>query len=194
MKPDYYRVLGVSPQAAEKEIHLAYRRMAQDHHPDRNRSGETAESVSMALLNEAWATLGDASCRRAYDRSRRVPEPGEVQEAILAAARALLCGEEEESGNDLLVSTGPVRLAVRLVPGLGAEELNVWLQSVGVVRGPKPVDCAVVLACRVLAREEAGLRLRTLRFPAVAIDLIESRAFGEFPCSVSEGLFRPFLL
>jgi molecular chaperone DnaJ len=54
-------------------IRAAYVRLAKQHHPD---AGGTAER--MVALNEAWAVLGDAQQRAAYDRARRatpLPQP-----------------------------------------------------------------------------------------------------------------------
>ena len=76
---DPYRILGVSHDADRHTIQTAYRRLARRHHPDFGGDQEL-----MAVVNEAWAVLGDASRRDAFDakRSRRpaanvivTPEP-----------------------------------------------------------------------------------------------------------------------
>lgn len=54
---DYYRVLGVPPQATEAEIKRAYRRLAQRCHPDVSKEPEAEERFK--ILSEAYATLGD---------------------------------------------------------------------------------------------------------------------------------------
>lgn len=59
----HYEVLGVSSTASADEIKRAYRLQARRHHPDV--SG--ADDATMQALNLAWATLGDADRRRAYD-------------------------------------------------------------------------------------------------------------------------------
>ena len=67
---DYYAVLGVLPDATQKEITTAYRKLAMQFHPDVNPSEEAKER--MPLLNEAYAVLGDAEKRKQYDA--REPE------------------------------------------------------------------------------------------------------------------------
>jgi curved DNA-binding protein CbpA len=65
--PDHYALLNVAPDAHVETIRLAYRALAQQHHPDH--PGGSTES--MIALNKAWAGLRDRTGREAYDRSRR---------------------------------------------------------------------------------------------------------------------------
>lgn len=62
---DYYRILGVSRQATDKEIKQAYRQLARQFHPDVN-PDPTAED-KLKEINEAYAVLSDAEKRRRYD-------------------------------------------------------------------------------------------------------------------------------
>ena len=64
---DYYRTLGVSRTADEKEIKKAYRKLAQQYHPDKNPGDKTAEQ-RFKEINEAYAVLSDADKRSKYDR------------------------------------------------------------------------------------------------------------------------------
>lgn len=64
---DYYAILGVSRNAAEKEIKQAYRRLARKYHPDVNPGDKTAES-KFKEINEAHEVLSDAEKRKKYDR------------------------------------------------------------------------------------------------------------------------------
>lgn len=66
---DYYSILGVSAQASAREIKEAYRRMAFDHHPDRNRDNPAAVEA-MKRVNEAYAVLSNPAQRREYDALR----------------------------------------------------------------------------------------------------------------------------
>lgn len=64
---DYYRILGVDPQATEEEIRVAYRRLALKYHPDRNPNDPQAEE-RFKEVNEAYGVLGDPKKRAEYDR------------------------------------------------------------------------------------------------------------------------------
>ena len=66
---DYYRVLGVKPNASPQEIHAAYRRLARAYHPDCY-PGSTRSLVRMARVNVAKSVLLDPNMRAAYDLSR----------------------------------------------------------------------------------------------------------------------------
>ena len=64
---DYYKILGVSRSATEKEIKQAYRRLARKHHPDVNPGDKSAEA-RFKDINEAHEVLSDAEKRKKYDR------------------------------------------------------------------------------------------------------------------------------
>jgi DnaJ-class molecular chaperone len=66
MTQDYYKVLGIAPNATVNELKNAYRRLAFQYHPDRNQSDTTANR-KMEDINEAYATLSDPVKRRKYD-------------------------------------------------------------------------------------------------------------------------------
>lgn len=65
---DYYEVLGVTPDADEKAIKSAYRRLARKYHPDVSKEPDAEEKFKAA--NEAHEVLGDATKRAEYDRIR----------------------------------------------------------------------------------------------------------------------------
>jgi len=62
---DPYKILGISHDADRHTIQVAYRRLARRHHPDFGGDQEL-----MAVVNEAWAVLGDATRREAFDAKR----------------------------------------------------------------------------------------------------------------------------
>lgn len=64
---DYYKVLGVSRNANEKEIKTAFRKLAQQYHPDKNQGDDKAEQ-KFKEVNEAYTVLSDADKRSHYDR------------------------------------------------------------------------------------------------------------------------------
>jgi molecular chaperone DnaJ len=66
-KRDYYEVLGVVRTASEQEIKSAYRKMALQHHPDRNPGNSEAEETFKEAA-EAYAVLSDPQKRAQYDR------------------------------------------------------------------------------------------------------------------------------
>ena len=63
---DYYAVLGVPKTASQSDIKKAYRKLAREHHPDRN-SGDAASERKFKDVNEANAVLSDPEKRKQYD-------------------------------------------------------------------------------------------------------------------------------
>jgi DnaJ-class molecular chaperone len=62
-----YDVLGVAKGASEAEIKKAYRKLAKDFHPDRNKNDVKAKD-RFAEANAAYEILGDAEKRKQFDR------------------------------------------------------------------------------------------------------------------------------
>jgi DnaJ-class molecular chaperone len=63
---DHYSLLGVARDASPSTIRSAYRRLAREHHPDKNPGDPGAERRFQALA-EAYAVLSDPERRRRYD-------------------------------------------------------------------------------------------------------------------------------
>jgi len=62
---DYYKILEIAPNADEKEIRAAYRRLAKQYHPD---AGEGSSAEAFRAVQEAYDVLGDPARKQAYDR------------------------------------------------------------------------------------------------------------------------------
>jgi DnaJ-class molecular chaperone len=75
MARDYYEVLGVKRSASEDEIKKAYRKLAREHHPDRNPGDKKAEA-RFKEIQEAYDVLSDKTKRSQYDRFGRVGPDG----------------------------------------------------------------------------------------------------------------------
>lgn len=65
-KRDYYEVLGLSKTANKQEIKKAYRTLAKNLHPDRNKAADAEEKFKE--VQEAYEVLSDDNKRDAYDK------------------------------------------------------------------------------------------------------------------------------
>lgn len=63
---DYYSILGVSKSASAEEIKHAYRKLALQYHPDRNKTKEAEEKFKE--INKAYEVLGDPQKKQTYDQ------------------------------------------------------------------------------------------------------------------------------
>jgi molecular chaperone DnaJ len=66
-KRDYYEILGVTRTCTEVELKAAFRKLAMQHHPDRNPGNKDCEH-RFKEINEAYDVLKDGDKRAAYDR------------------------------------------------------------------------------------------------------------------------------
>jgi DnaJ family protein C protein 7 len=57
-RKDYYKILGVGKDASEQELKKAYRKLAIQYHPDKNRDGEAGDE-KFKEIGEAYETLID---------------------------------------------------------------------------------------------------------------------------------------
>ncbi len=68
---DYYKVLGISRDADDREIKRAYRRLSKQYHPDKasqqDLTKEEAEK-KMGAINEAYEVLKDPELKARFDR------------------------------------------------------------------------------------------------------------------------------
>ncbi len=71
---NYYEVLGVSREASDEDIKKAYRKLAFEHHPDRNPHRKDADE-RIREINIAYEIVGDPEKRNTYDRLSWGAEP-----------------------------------------------------------------------------------------------------------------------
>lgn len=67
MPKDYYEILGIPKTATEEEIKRAYRRLAHQHHPDKN----GGDDKKFKEINGAYQILGNKEKKEQYDRFGR---------------------------------------------------------------------------------------------------------------------------
>ena len=64
---DYFKILGVSRNATDKEIKSAFRKLARKFHPDLHPHDENAES-EFKEINEAYEILSDEAKKKSYEQ------------------------------------------------------------------------------------------------------------------------------
>ncbi len=62
---DYYKILGVNKTASDDDIKKAYRKLARQYHPDKNK--EPGAETKFKDISEAYNVLGDKEKRNKYD-------------------------------------------------------------------------------------------------------------------------------
>ncbi|MES2766147.1 MAG: J domain-containing protein [Bacteroidota bacterium] len=64
---DYYKTLGLTKGASADEIKKAFRKLAREHHPDKN-AGNKESEAKFKEVSEAYEVLSDADKRKKYDQ------------------------------------------------------------------------------------------------------------------------------
>ena len=95
---DYYKILGVSKNADEKEIKKAYRKMARKYHPDVNPGDATAEQ-KFKQVNEANEVLGNPEKRKKYDQYGKDWQHAEEFEKARKQQRTRSTGGQQYAGD-----------------------------------------------------------------------------------------------
>ena len=69
MAQDYYKYLGLSKKASDKDIKKAYRKLALKYHPDKVAEDEKEKAEEKFVkVSEAYSILGDKEKRKVYDQ------------------------------------------------------------------------------------------------------------------------------
>ena len=63
MPKDHYKTLGIDKNASKEDIKRAFRKLAHEHHPDKNQGKDT----KFKEINEAYSVLSDDNKRKMYD-------------------------------------------------------------------------------------------------------------------------------
>ncbi len=68
---DYYKTLDIPEDASEDDIRKAFRKLAFQHHPDKNPGHEKEAEEKFKDINEAYGVLSDKTKRQQYDMTRK---------------------------------------------------------------------------------------------------------------------------
>lgn len=106
-RKDYYRELGLQPDATQGQVREAYRRLAKKYHPDTNRGDPKAEE-KFKRISEAYQVLSDPEQRLIYQQN----------EALRAKVRTASKGKPAAPFSDLFKKVFKAGFGV----GIGVEE------------------------------------------------------------------------
>jgi molecular chaperone DnaJ len=181
---NYYAVLDVAVQASQEEIKKAYRKLALQYHPDRNKDNQEAEQ-KIREVNAAYEILGDSDARKTYDRlqlghvgpmvsrheeeSEEAPSPGAVLQRMEGTLR-------EESRKQLFM------VMIRNTD-LIKEELRKIREQVIAVQGYDTFLEKIVAECAELGIKElvtAELWKRRDHLVDIAVEMVCSEVPGSF--------------
>jgi len=81
---DYYHVLGIAPDATEKQISIAFKKLCLKYHPDRNVDDDYAAAKYKAV-NLAYQVLSDPNKRKQYDARGKKTSDGTAEGENAAA-------------------------------------------------------------------------------------------------------------
>jgi curved DNA-binding protein CbpA len=128
---DYYKIIGVNPDAEAEVIKAAYWALAKKYHPDR----KTPDAERMKDINEAYACLSDPQLKADYDRAYRLrrhkssagsaEEPAQTRRRYSTAPEPIINPAHTDIGT---LNISEKRTAVFSARNLGAEATDVALE------------------------------------------------------------------
>lgn len=132
MEKDLYDVLGVPRTASEQEIKDAFRKLASQYHPDRNKN--EGAGARFAEASEAYAVLSDDEKRRLYDAlgPDKYDDPREVLKYQLEREAAKRETKREYEGwksarqDDIAQTTGTLIFFLILLNLIPSWVLGAW--------------------------------------------------------------------
>jgi curved DNA-binding protein len=96
---DYYKILGISKTATDKEIKTSYRKLARKYHPDLNPENKEAE-LKFKEINEANEVLSDSENRKKYDKYGKDWKHGDEYEKARNQQSQQQSGRQNFSGDE----------------------------------------------------------------------------------------------
>jgi len=129
MDKDYYKIMGVKKDASEKEIKLAYRKLARKYHPDLNKEANAEERFKE--MGEAYEVLRDPAKRAEYDQYRKQSEFNQRNQQSGGQSHQSYQGQGAQFDNDFFESLfGHARYQPQPMAGHNYEgKINVSLEE-----------------------------------------------------------------
>jgi len=81
---DFYKILGISPDAEDVVIRAAYKALAQKYHPDKWRHSPKVAEERMSEINRAYHTLSDMARKSRYDEINNLDDSDDIQRSEIA--------------------------------------------------------------------------------------------------------------